>query len=145
METRKWLSVFAKLTIVSAILAVIVSVSIPYFMRQIQLSYETAAIEQIRLLHKMQARYHSHFGHYTNTLRELGPPPGGAGLIPKTLADGKKSGYVIELRATPDGYALTAIPEKLGVTGRRSFYSNEDNAIRQNWSAEPADIHSPEI
>jgi type IV pilus assembly protein PilA len=133
MRARKWFSRIAKLTVISASLAVIVSVSVPYFMKQVQVSYETGAIQQIKLVQRMQARYYSQFGRYASSLRELGPPPG------------NRTGYLLELRATPNGYAVTAVPEKPGSTGCRTFYSDQDNAIRQNWSREPADVNSPEI
>jgi prepilin-type N-terminal cleavage/methylation domain-containing protein len=144
METRKGFSLI-ELMIVIAVFAIFATVALPYFSEQIKLAHETATIEQIKTVHTMQAQYYSQFGRYANSLPQLGPLPAGAGLIPKTLADGKKSGYVLELHATPDGYALTAVPERFGSTGRRTFYSDQDNAIRQNWSREPADMHSPEI
>jgi hypothetical protein len=92
----------------------------------------------------METQYYSQFGRFA-ALKELGPPPAGAGLIPKSLSEGKKSGYVIEISTIPGGYTLTAVPEVFDKTARRSFFSDESHVIRQNRTREPADANSPEI
>ena len=134
-----------ELMIAIAVIALLAALAIPHFSDNLKLAHETAAIEQIKTLHTMQAQYYAQFQRYANSLAELGPPPAGAGLIPKKLADGGKSGYRFELRATAGGYALVALPEEFGKTGRRSFYSDETQVIRQTWGPEPADANSPEI
>ncbi|HWZ33010.1 MAG TPA: prepilin-type N-terminal cleavage/methylation domain-containing protein [Bryobacteraceae bacterium] len=144
METRKGFSLI-EFMIVIAVFAILAAVAAPFFSEQIKLAHETAAVQQIKTLHTMQAQYYAQFGRYANNLTELGPPPAGAGLIPRTLANGRKSGYLMDLQSTADGYALTAVPEKFGSTGRRTFYSDHTQVIHQNWSREPADADSPEI
>jgi type IV pilus assembly protein PilA len=133
-----------ELMIVLAIIMVLAAIAIPHFHEQLALTHETAAVEQIKTLQAMQAQYYAQFGRYAATLAELGPPPG-AGLIPKSLAEGKKSGYVFSLSGTTDSYSVHAIPETFGSSWRRTFYSDESHTIRQNWSAQPADVKSPEI
>jgi prepilin-type N-terminal cleavage/methylation domain-containing protein len=144
MTMRRGFSLI-ELMIVIAVLAILAAIAAPFFSEQLKLAHETAAIEQIRSVHTTQAQYYSQFGRYATDLAQLGPPPVGAGLIPRALANGKRSGYVIELRASPEGYALIAVPEKFGNTGRRTFYSDQTQVIHQNWNPEPADANSPEI
>jgi hypothetical protein len=66
-------------------------------------------------------------------------------LIPKTLAEGKNTGYVFAIAKTATGYAVTAVPEVFNGTGRRTFYSDESQVIHQNWGQEPATVQSPEF
>ena len=75
--------------------------------------------------------------------RTVGPEA--AGLIPQNLASGKKSGYLLEVDATPDGYAVIAVPQKFGNSGRRSFYSDQTLVIRTSWTTEPANANSAAI
>ncbi len=133
-----------ELMIVLAVIMILAAIAIPHFHEQLALTHETAAVEQIKTLHTMEAQYYAQFGRYAPTLADLGPPPG-AGLIPKSLADGKKSGYVFSVSGATDSYSIRATPETFGSSGRRTFYSDESHAIRQNWSSQPADLNSPEI
>ena len=77
----------------------------------------------------------STFGKYAQTLTELGPPasgaagPAAADLIPKSLAEGKNSGYIFAVQGTPTGYAVTAVPEVFGSSGNRTFYSDQTMVI----------------
>jgi hypothetical protein len=56
------------------------------------------------------------------------------------LANGTKSGYVFtyvqDASSTPStGYTLNADPITRGITGQRSFYSDQMNATHYNQSA----------
>jgi type IV pilus assembly protein PilA len=140
-----------ELLIVIAIILIIAAIAVPKMNQQLMAANETAAIQHIRTIHAEQTQYYSQFGKYAETLAQLGPPasgaagPAAADLIPKDLADGKKSGYLFTLQVTPTGYAITAVPEKFGSSGRRTFYSDQTLVVRNNWSQEPANAQSPEI
>lgn len=140
-----------ELLIVIAIILVIITIAAPQYNKAMMASHETAAIQTIRTIYAMQTQYYSQFGKYAQSLTELGPPasgadgPAAAGLISKDLADGTKSGYVYTVAASPAGYTITAIPEAFGNSGRRTFYSDQTNVIRQNWTQEPATATSPEL
>ncbi len=141
-----------ELLIVIAIILILAAIAIPNFSKQRMNANETAAIRQIRdTINPMQAQYYSQFGRFATTLAELGPPtsgpegPAAAGLIPKTLAEGKNTGYIFAITKTAVGYAVTAVPEVFGGTGRRTFYSDESQVIHQNWGQEPATVQSPEF
>jgi len=140
-----------ELLIVIAIILVIAAIAVPQMNKQLMAAHEMAAIRQITTLHQAETQYYSQFGRYATTLAELGPPasgaagPAAADLIPKVLADGKNSGYVFAVQSTPTGYAVTAMPETFGGSGRRTFYSDQTLVIRNNWTQEAATVTSPEI
>jgi type IV pilus assembly protein PilA len=140
-----------ELLIVISIILVILAIAVPKMNTQMQGAREMAVIREIGSIHQAETQYYSQFGKYASTLAQLGPPvsgadgPEAANIIPKVLADGKKNGFVYNLTATSSGYAITAIPESFGNSGRRTFYSDQSLVIRNNWGQEPATPASPEI
>ena len=98
-----------------------------------------------------QIQYLSQFGKFASTLIELGPPASGAAgptaanIIPASLASGEKDGYVLTIIPTTAGFAVNANPKVFGNTGRRTFYSDENGVVHQNWGRDPATASSPEI
>jgi prepilin-type N-terminal cleavage/methylation domain-containing protein len=140
-----------ELLIVVAIILIIAAIAVPKMNNQIMSAHEMAAIRQINTIHSMQVQYLSQYGRFAQNLTELGPPasgaasPASADLIPKDLADGKKTGYTFTLAGTPTGYAITAVPDTFGSSGRRTFFSDQSMVVHNNWTAEPATATSPEI
>jgi type IV pilus assembly protein PilA len=140
-----------ELLIVISIILIIAAIAIPKMNNQLMSAHEMAAIRQITTVHQAETQYYSQFGKYAETLQALGPPasgapgPAAADLIPKVLADGKNSGYVFGVAATPTGYTVTAVPEAFNSSGRRTFYSDQTLVIRNNWGQDPATVESPEI
>jgi type IV pilus assembly protein PilA len=140
-----------ELLIVIAIILVIVTIAVPQYNKQMMSAHETAAIQAIQTIHAVETQYYSQFGRYAVSLAELGPPasgaegPAAAGLISKDLAEGKKSGYIFTIAASPTGYAVSAVPESFNSSGRRTFYSDQTLIVRNNWSQEPANVSSPEL
>jgi type IV pilus assembly protein PilA len=140
-----------ELLIVIAIILVIVTIAVPQYNKQMMSAHETAAQQAIQTIHAVELQYNSQYSRYAVSLAELGPPasgapsPAAADLISKDLAEGKKSGYVFTVAATPTGYAITAVPETFNSSGRRTFYSDQTMVVRNNWSQEPANPNSPEV
>src|SRR5258707_5296732 len=140
-----------ELLIVIAIILIIAAIAVPKMNRQMMAAHEMAAIRQVGTIHQAQTQYYSQFGKYATTLTELGPPasgaagPSAADLIPKILSDGKNSGYLFTVAGSPTGYSITAMPEAFGNTGSRTFFSDQTLVIRNNYTAEPANLNSPEI
>ena len=93
---------------------------------------EFAAEARIRTIHAAESEFHNQFGRYAASLQELG-------LAPVT------EGYSFSLKPTSGGYAIQAAPQVYGVTGRRTFYSDQKLTIRQNWSSVPAGADSLEL
>jgi len=101
------------------------------------------AVKQLSTIQAAQTQYYSQFGRFATKLQELGPT--GADLIPGDLAQGVKTGYQFTLVGGPTGYSINASPVTFGTTGRRTFFSDQSNLIRENWGPEPATVNSPEI
>jgi len=136
---------------VISIILIIAAIAVPKMNNQLMASHEMAAIRQVTTIHQAETQYYSQFGKYAESLVELGPPasgaagPAAADLIPKVLADGKNSGYLFAVQASPTGYSVTAVPEAFNSSGRRTFFSDQTLVIRNNWTQEPATVTSPEI
>jgi prepilin-type N-terminal cleavage/methylation domain-containing protein len=84
-------------------------------------------------------------------VREIqGPPvngqmkgPRSADLIPASLASSRKGGYLFAMVSTRSGFVLLASPRIYGLTGRRTFYVNQEGVIHQNLGDHPASADSP--
>ncbi|MDP8989332.1 MAG: prepilin-type N-terminal cleavage/methylation domain-containing protein [Acidobacteriota bacterium] len=150
-KTRRRGFSLIELLIVIAIILVIVTIAVPQYNKQMMSAHETAAIQAIQTIHAVETQYYSQFGRYAVSLAELGPPasgtagPAAADLISKDLAEGKKSGYIFTVSATPTGYAVSAVPQSFNSSGRRTFYSDQTLVVRNNWSQEPATVSSAEL
>lgn len=140
-----------ELLIVIAIILVIAAIAVPKLNSARMHAQEMAAVRQIQTIHMAQTQYQSQFGKFAESLQQLGPPasgsagPAAADIIPGDLAIGKKTGYTFSLSATKEGYAITAVPDTFGSTGRRTFFSDQSFVVRENWGAEPATAQSKEI
>jgi len=140
-----------ELLIVVAIIVILLAVAVPNLLTARSNAAETVVIREIQTIHQAQIQYLSQFGKYASTLVELGPPangaagPAAANLIPRRLASGDKDGYLFTMIPTATGFAVNANPRVFGSTGRRTFYSDENGVVHQNWSREPARADSPEI
>lgn len=97
------------------------------------LSREFSAIGAITGIHFAEqdfVRQHGHVG----TIHEISFPRQ------------PSRGYYFEVTPTLRGYVVKAWPEEFGVTGRRTFYSDESEVTRESWDPRhPADVSSPEV
>jgi type IV pilus assembly protein PilA len=152
MRTRRRLGFsLMELLIVVAILMIIAAIAAPKVGAALMNAREMAAVRHISTLHSAQLQYMSQFGKYASALQELGPPasgadgPSAANLIPGELALGVKGGYQFTLSITPAGYTINANPTQFGNSGRRTFFSDQSQVIRENWGQEPATASSQEL
>jgi type IV pilus assembly protein PilA len=140
-----------ELLIVIAIILIILAIAVPKLGSARMNANEMAVIRELQTINTMQVQYMSQFQRFATTLAELGPPPSGgpgpqaADLIPASLASGDKDGYTFTLTATPSGYTLNANPKRFNTDGRRTFYTDQNGQIHQNWSAEAANASSPDF
>jgi type IV pilus assembly protein PilA len=140
-----------ELLIVIAIILIILAIAVPKLGNARMNASEMAVIREMQTVNTMQTQYMSQFGRFAANLAELGPPASGAAgpqaadLIPASLSSGDKDGYVFTLTGTPSGYTLTATPKVFNTSGRRTFFSDQNMIIHQNWSAEVANASSPEL
>ena len=71
-------------------------------------------------------------------------------LIQRGMANdpsqGKLTGYKFEVKVTAHGFEATATPEKYGITGKRSFYVDEQTVMRgADRNGSPATASDPQI
>ena len=101
---------------------------------------ETAAMARLRTIAVAEARFMVESGGNYGTLDQL--------IKERYLGDpssGKLTGYRFEIHVKPGGFQVTAVPEKHGVTGNRSFYLDETNVIRgADKNGAPATSSDPE-
>jgi hypothetical protein len=104
---------------------------------------EVSALKAIQIVHVAQVQYRSQYDRYAKTLAELGPSA--ADLIAADLASGDKQGYRFTMMGTSTGYTISAVPKSFGSTGARTFYSDQNLFVRQNYGQEPATVKSKEV
>ncbi len=152
MEDRGWRSRESPIGGVSILLGILIlALAIPNLNKTRGVAREMMALQGIRTLHIAETQYMSEYASYATTMAQLGPPASGAptaqaaDLVPASLANGEKDGYVFTLTATPTGYTINANPKVYNSTGRRTFFSDQSMTIHQNWGQDPATATSPEL
>jgi hypothetical protein len=101
---------------------------------------ETAAMTRLRAIAGAEAQYQVESGGEYGTLDQL---------IQKRYVNdpknGKLTGYRFEVQVKPGGFQVTAVPEKFGITGKRSFYVDETNVVHAaDKKGAPATASDPE-
>ena len=120
-----------ELLIVVTIILIIAAFTIPKLTKSTIPAHETSAIASIRAISEAEMIYassHPDLG-FTADLAMLGGT---------TQTGGEKVNGAIR------SYTITAVPDQVGTTGQRRFYSDEAGEIHNNSSG-PADATSPVI
>jgi type IV pilus assembly protein PilA len=135
-----------ELLVVVAIILIIAAIAIPNLLRARISANEASTVSSVHAVNTAEITYTTIFPAvgYAPTLLSLGPgggcnSPANACIIDSTLASGTKSGYVftyVQNAGGPPspGYTLNADPITRGITGQRSFYSDDKNATYFNSS-----------
>lgn len=143
-----------ELLIVVAIIGIIAAIAIPGMVRARESGNEASAIGSVRSIIAGQTAFASSCGGggYADSLNALATaPPGGVPFISPDLIGGLKSGYTIAntgtglvvlaaattCNTTADSrstYLVTATPLSVGQTGNRSFASDHQGTIYQDYS-----------
>jgi len=143
-----------ELLIVVAIILIIAAITIPNLLRARISANEASAVSSIHAVNTAEITFTTLFPTfgYAASLNSLGPggtcnSPANACIIDSVLAGGIKSGYtftyVQDASSTPSpGYTINADPITRGITGQRSFYSDQSNVTHYNQTAVagPADL-----
>ena len=59
-------------------------------------------------------------------------------------SQGKLTGYRFDVKVKPGGFEVTAVPERFGISGNRSFYVDESRVLRAaNKGGQPASASDP--
>ena len=101
---------------------------------------ETAAMARLRAIAAAEARYQVESGGEYGTLDQL---------IQKRYVNdpssGKLIGYRFDIQVKRGGFQVTAVPEKFGISGKRSFYVDETNIVHAaDKKGAPATSSDPE-
>ena len=136
-----------ELLIVVAIILIIAAIAIPNLLRSKMAANEASAVGSMRTINTSSVEYSTTYGGFPPTLLSLGGPAGGtatsssAELIDAVLAGGTKSGYSFSYTtgATDSNgnilaYTMTSIPTSMGVTGQRTFFTDQSGVIRADAS-----------
>jgi prepilin-type N-terminal cleavage/methylation domain-containing protein len=129
-----------ELLIVVAIILIIAAIAIPNFIHAKMAANEASAVSSIHSINTAEITYSSAnpmIG-FSVLLSDLGPAA--SNYIDSVLASGTKSGYMFTYvqNATDvpsEGYKINADPITRGVTGQRSFYSDQQNQTHYNLTA----------
>ena len=130
-----------ELLIVVAIILIIAAIAIPNLLKSRMAANESSAVGSIRMLNTAEVTYSSGCPNvgFSATIDELNTGAicaSGTGIIDNLLATGNKSGYAFTYAAATNGapvntaYTITAVPQKVGVTGQRGFFSDQTGVIR---------------
>jgi hypothetical protein len=115
---------------------------------------EAAALASLNEIHTAETLYaaaHPQVGFTPDlpVLAEFSKANGGKG-IDAELATGRKTGYVFTYSPGPkvsgvtQSYSVAAVPEQVGQTGQRRFFSDQSGKVHYNYAG-PADAESPVI
>jgi type IV pilus assembly protein PilA len=143
-----------ELLIVVTIILIIAAFTIPKITKSAIPAHEASAIKSIQAIHEgemMYASSHPDVG-FTADLITLGgtSQSGGEQIIDTNLASGRKSGYTFtytpgeKVNGAIRSYTITAVPDQVGTTGQRRFFSDESGEVHFN-GAGAADSTSPVI
>jgi hypothetical protein len=134
---------FLRLVLLALVASLIAACSSPQPGEQsviVTAANETAAMARLRAIAAAEASYQVESGGEYGTLDQL---------IQKRYVNdptsGKLIGYRFEVQVKPGGFQVTAVPEKAGVTGKRSFYLDETNVLHAaDKKGAPATASDPE-
>jgi type IV pilus assembly protein PilA len=141
-----------ELLIVVTIILIIAAFTIPKITKSQIPAHEASAIKSIQAISAAEMIYsssHPELG-FTSDLMTLGgtTQSGGEQIIDSNLASGRKSGYTFtytpgeKVNGAVRSYTITAVPDQVGTTGQRRFFSDESGEVHYNASG-PADASSP--
>ena len=134
---------FCATSILATAIAILMTLAVilPGVAHDARFSRETAAVKAIAMIHTAQVRYYAGNGRFAGSMQELGPSE--ANLIGRDLAKGEMNGYRFTLQTAPAGYTIRAVPTQFGVTGTRTYLSDEDMGIHMHIGPEPATADDP--
>lgn len=108
---------------------------------QVIAANEMAALARLQSIVTAEMSYQMESGGKYATLDELVEK--GALTSP---SKGKLTGYRMEVKVTPSGFAATAVPERFPMTGKRSFYVDESRTVHgADKGGLPASASDPAI
>jgi type II secretory pathway pseudopilin PulG len=120
---------------------IIAAIAIPNLLRSKMAANEASAVGSLRTINTSSVAYSTTYGNYPTKLTDLGPSTTpsstAADLIDSVLVTGSKTGYTFTYTATTPflQYTLTGAPTTAGVSGQRSFFTDQSGVIRADAAA----------
>jgi prepilin-type N-terminal cleavage/methylation domain-containing protein len=134
-----------ELLIVVAVIVIIAAIAVPNLVESKKVANEGSAIASIRTLTTTQQVYANTVGagKFADTLAVLQ----GAKLLDSVLASGTKDGYIFNMASIDGGsdFTVTAVPQVIGKTGYRGFYSDATAVIRYSLDGSAPNSSNPPI
>jgi type II secretory pathway pseudopilin PulG len=129
--------------VLAILVVVVIAIILPGVAKAPRYRQEMDAVKAIATIHTAEIQYLGEYGHYASNLIQLGPGQDNANLIDRDLAHGEKKGFKFVLRLAPAGYNLVVTPSQFGLSGRHTYYSDQDMGIYQHNGKEPATRNDP--
>ena len=117
-----------ELMIVVAVIAIIVAIAIPNFIRSRMSANESSAIASMRTISSVIEQYRIRFQTYPDALANLSA----TGYIDERLGSGAKAGYSFRYAGSPSSYRVLADPDDPGMSGEIHLFLDQSGVIR--WS-----------
>ncbi len=134
-----------ELMIVLVVIAVIVSIAVPNLLESKKATNEASAIAAMRTICTAQMVYLNTLGSgkFAASLNVLET----AKLLDSVLSSGKKDGYSYTVASVNNDldFNAIAVPETVGKTGYRGFYTDATAVIRFSIDGSPPNSSSPAI
>jgi type IV pilus assembly protein PilA len=135
-----------ELLIVVTIILIIAAFTIPKITKSQIPAHEASAIASIKAVNEAEMMFQSSHPDtgFTPDLAAVGNMLQGG----TDLASGRKSGYTFtytpgeKVNGAIRSYTITAVPDQVGTTGERRFFSDESGEVHYNAGG-PADTSSP--
>jgi type IV pilus assembly protein PilA len=152
-----------ELLMVVAIIGIIAATAVPGLLRSRMSANEASAIGSLRAINSAQVNFGANCGQgsFANSLANLGVPPvpGGPPFLSEDLSTDPslKSGYIVTLfpgvaavgvsvcnaTATVRSYAVTAVPNAVGSSGSRYFFTNSGTIFQDTAPIAPVQTGPP--
>jgi type IV pilus assembly protein PilA len=142
-----------EILIVVLLVLAVVAVPIPKITHSQLAADESAALASFREISAAEQAYgstHPDLGFAPDLTSLASTEEAGRKTVDQGVASGRKDGYIFlykpgeRMNGAIRSYTLSAIPEVVGKTGQRRFYSDESGEVRYSASG-PADATSPVI